>query len=193
MFIVLVRRIGTSSAPCVSIQMLPVISPVPFRTQVAAGTFSRQRSPPCGRIAVTPVRAGPSPGRRRPVPLLIVTCPTRTPFTSVMALRGPGAISPTTMPRSRARLRGALSSAGPGEAGAAAESGAPVTSSAPATLSATATAPATRRAVIGPRSRTLRARPPGGHGLPDLAGAGLDRGRGEPGREDVGHDADGGR
>ena len=34
---------------------LPVISPVPFRTQVAAGTFSRQlaNSPPCPSASMT--------------------------------------------------------------------------------------------------------------------------------------------
>ena len=111
MFMVFVSTTGTSSAPCVSIQMLPVISPVPFSTQVAAGTFSRHRSPPCGRIAVTPVRTGPNPGRSFPSPRFRVTCPTRTPFTSVMALSGPGAIRPMTIPRSRMRLRAASSPA----------------------------------------------------------------------------------
>src|SRR6266704_1207265 len=122
MFIVLVSRIGTSSAPCVSIQMLPVISPVPFITQVAAGTLSRHRSPPCGRIAVTPVRTGPFPGTSFPAPRLSVTCPTRTPFTSVMASSGPGASRPMTIPSSRTRRRGPSASA----RGAA---GAPITAS----------------------------------------------------------------
>src|SRR6266571_677114 len=131
MFIVFVSRTGTSSAPCVSIQMLPVISPVPFSTQVAAGTLSRHRSPPCGRIAVTPVRTGPCPGTSFPSPRTSVTCPTRTPFTSVIASSGPGAMRPMTIPSSRSRFlgpsplwpgvaRAAVPAAGPAVATAAA-------------------------------------------------------------------------
>src|SRR5512143_137143 len=36
---------------------------------------------------------------------MIVACPTRTPGTSVMALKGPGSSRPIRMPRSRTRAR----------------------------------------------------------------------------------------
>ncbi len=64
---------GTSSAPCSFTHARPVISPFPFITKPAAGTFSRQRSPPCGRTAVTPVRTGPLPGTSAPSPRTRVT------------------------------------------------------------------------------------------------------------------------
>src|SRR5450759_2586809 len=48
-------------------------------------------------IAVTPVRT--------PAPSVTVTCPTRTPATSVMALLAPGTKTPGATPRSRARAR----------------------------------------------------------------------------------------
>src|SRR5271170_4684858 len=53
-------------------------------------------------MAVTPVRTGPLPISSLPSPEMSVVWPTSTPFTSVMALLGPGAPSKGT-PRSRAR------------------------------------------------------------------------------------------
>src|SRR5712692_2154250 len=50
-------------------------------------------------MAVTPVRTSS--------PSTIVTCPTRTPATSVMALSGPGSSTPGRIPSSRARGRAA--------------------------------------------------------------------------------------
>jgi len=50
-----------------------------------------------GRMAVTPVRML--------FPSMIVTCPTFTPATSVMALRGPVGRTPNVIPASRARGR----------------------------------------------------------------------------------------
>src|SRR5260221_8444170 len=47
---------------------------------------------------------GPVPTTSGPSPSISVTCPTRTPGTSVIALRGPGRPRPMTMPRSRARI-----------------------------------------------------------------------------------------
>ena len=53
-------------------------------------------------MAVTPVRTGPWPTTSLPEPEMSVVWPTSTPFTSVMALLGPGVPSKGT-PRSRAR------------------------------------------------------------------------------------------
>src|SRR5579864_7849711 len=53
-------------------------------------------------MAVTPVRTGPLPISSLPSPEISVVWPTSTPFTSVMALLGPGVPSKGT-PRSRAR------------------------------------------------------------------------------------------
>src|SRR5271157_4516348 len=53
-------------------------------------------------MAVTPVRTGPLPTMSLPEPEMSVVWPTSTPFTSVMALLGPGVPSKGT-PRSRAR------------------------------------------------------------------------------------------
>ena len=64
---------------------------------MAAETFSRNRLPPCGRIAVIPVLIES--------PRAIVVWPTRTPATSVIALRGPVGMVPTMMSMSRARGR----------------------------------------------------------------------------------------
>src|SRR5712692_9774289 len=63
----------------------------------APGTFSRNRFPPCGRIAVTPVRTSS--------PRMTLVCPTATPPTSVIMLSGPVGRMPTTTPASRARIR----------------------------------------------------------------------------------------
>jgi len=67
--------------------------PKPLATDSPAGTLSRNREPPCGTMAVTPVRTL-SPERS-------VTCPTFTPVTSVMAFSGPGDNMPGARPRSR--------------------------------------------------------------------------------------------
>jgi len=40
-------------------------------------------------MPVAPVRTGPCPGTSAPSPAIIVTCPTRTPGTSVMPSTGP--------------------------------------------------------------------------------------------------------
>ncbi len=60
---------------------------------------------PGGRIAVTPVRTGPSAICWGSTPSIRVTCPTRTPSTSVIALLGPVSYSPIRIPDSRARGR----------------------------------------------------------------------------------------
>jgi hypothetical protein len=98
---VLVMRIGVPNAPDSSSHVVPVISPLPFRVCHAAKTRPRKLLP-CGSTAVTPVRTGPRPATSLPSPLVSVTKPTSTPFTSVMAFRGPGVPSNGT-PRSRAR------------------------------------------------------------------------------------------
>src|SRR5262245_4946097 len=54
--------------------------------------------PRCGTTTVTPVWTAGGPASSR------VTWPTRTPATSVIALRGPVGYWPTTMPRSLARI-----------------------------------------------------------------------------------------
>ena len=82
-------------------QVVPVISPLPFRVNQAANTRPRLVRPR-GRTAVTPVRTGPSPTRSGPWPRMMVWWPTSTPGTSVIALPGPGVPSKGT-PRSRAR------------------------------------------------------------------------------------------
>ncbi len=93
---------GPSSRPDSSIHVVPVISPAPFSAYqpANAGSFSVAR--PRGRTAVTPVRTGPWPTWRSPSPRMIVLWPTATPWTSVIALSGPGVPSNGT-PRSRAR------------------------------------------------------------------------------------------
>ncbi|MNR13655.1 hypothetical protein D3C85_1300740 [compost metagenome] len=90
---VLVRTMGVSISPSSRIWVAPASLPKPLATDRPAGTLSRNRSPPCGKIAVTPVRTL-SPERS-------VTCPTRTPATSVMAFSGPGVRTPGARPRSR--------------------------------------------------------------------------------------------
>ena len=64
---VLVRTIGVSMFPSSRTWRNPAALPNPFPTYTAAGTFSWNRFPPCGRIAVTPVRIE-SPSIDRPVP-----------------------------------------------------------------------------------------------------------------------------
>src|SRR5207245_9571113 len=92
---------GPSRKPESSTHVVPVISPLPFSVNHAAKTPSFD-SLPRGRTAVTPVRTGPSPTFRGPSPEIRVVCPTSTPFTSVIALKGPGVPSKGT-PKSRAR------------------------------------------------------------------------------------------
>src|SRR6476660_1044792 len=87
-FNVLVSAIGYSKNPASLTQASPVISPVPFRTNDPAGTFLCQTSSR-GMTTVTPVRTGPTPGFNGPSPEIRVVCPTLTPTTSVIALRGP--------------------------------------------------------------------------------------------------------
>jgi len=93
-----VSTIGDSSSPSSFTWVEPASFPKPFPTTIAAGTLSRNGLPPWGRIAVMPVLIES--------PRAMVVCPTRTPATSVMALRGPGGSEPTTRPMSRARGRG---------------------------------------------------------------------------------------
>src|SRR5438477_9476651 len=68
---------------------------------MAAYRRSRKRFPECGQIVVMPLRITGSlpPGS----PFQTVWWPTRTPATSVMALRGPAGRNPTGIPKSRAR------------------------------------------------------------------------------------------
>ena len=98
---VLVMSTGPSSIPDSSTHVVPVISPLPLSVNQPANTVS-PRACPRGRIAVTPVRTGPLPTTRLPLPLMSVTSPTSTPATSVIALYFPGVPSNGT-PRSRAR------------------------------------------------------------------------------------------
>src|SRR6185437_12367696 len=72
-----------------------VLLPKPLSTSAAATTFSANRLPPCGKMAVTPVWISP---------LFSVQWPTRTPGTSAMLLRSPGVSEPQARPRSRARM-----------------------------------------------------------------------------------------
>ena len=81
--------------------------PSPSSRRSRSARTSRQRRAPStpaprGRMAVTPVRTGPSPRTSGPSPWTIVACPTSTPATSVIALSGPGVPSNGT-PTSRAR------------------------------------------------------------------------------------------
>ena len=98
---VLVIMTGPSRNPESSSQVVPVISPLPFRVNQPANTASwnsfraaESRSP----------RSAPGRPRlaARPLPEISVVCPTSTPFTSVIAFRGRGVPSKGT-PRSRAR------------------------------------------------------------------------------------------
>src|SRR6266545_5671781 len=94
---------GPARNPDSSSQVVPVISPLPLSVNQPPKTGSPFVAPR-GKMAVTPVRAGPWPTTSLPCPAMIVLCPTVTPATSVMALRGPGVPSKGT-PRSRARGR----------------------------------------------------------------------------------------
>ena len=98
---VLVRTMGVSISPSSMICVAPASLPKPLATDSPAGTLSRNREPPCGTMAVTPVRTL-SPERS-------VTCPTLTPATSVMAFSGPG----DNMPGARSRSRMVGRSAAP--------------------------------------------------------------------------------
>src|SRR5215813_8791719 len=99
---VFVIIIGPSRNPDSSIQVVPVISPLPLSENQPANTGSLADCLPRGIIAVTPVRTGPTPTCSLPSPEINVVCPTSMPLTSVMALREPGVPSKGT-PRSRAR------------------------------------------------------------------------------------------
>ena len=90
---VLVIMMGPSRKPESSSHVVPVISPLPFSVNQAPKTASLEFLPR-GRIAVTPVRTGPSPTLSLPLPEINVVCPTSTPLTSVMALLGPGKALP---------------------------------------------------------------------------------------------------
>src|SRR5215831_20570220 len=96
---VLVIITGPSRNPESSTQVVPVISPLPFNVNHPANTASSTFFPR-GRMAVTPVRTGPTPTCSLPSPEISVVTPTSTPFTSVMAFTGPGVPSNGT-PRSR--------------------------------------------------------------------------------------------
>src|SRR5579863_1847496 len=98
---VLVIITGPSRNPESSTQVVPVISPLPFSVNHPAKTESLEPLPR-GRIAVTPVRTGPTPAGDDASPEIRVVCPTSTPLTSVMAFSDPGTPSKGT-PRSRAR------------------------------------------------------------------------------------------
>src|SRR6266568_4529522 len=98
---VLVIMTGPSRKPESSTQCVPVISPLPLRLNQPANTASREFFPR-GRIAVTPVRTGPTPTFNAPSPEISVVWPTSTPLMSVIAFSGPGWPSKGT-PRSRAR------------------------------------------------------------------------------------------
>jgi hypothetical protein len=56
---VLVNAIGVSSVPSSSTCTSPMLLPNPLITDDAAGTLSRNESPSCGRITVTPVCTAP--------------------------------------------------------------------------------------------------------------------------------------
>ncbi len=98
---VLVIITGPLRKPESSTHVVPVISPLPLSVNQAAKTASLEVLPR-GWMAVTPVRTGPLPTTSLPSPEMSVVCPTSTPWTSVMALLGPGLPSNGT-PRSRAR------------------------------------------------------------------------------------------
>ena len=100
---VLVSVTGPARNPDSRSQWVPVISPLPFSVANAAKTGSLD-SLPRGKMAVTPVRTGPLPRTRRPLPEISVAWPTLTPGTSVMALAGPG-VPGKGRPSSRARAR----------------------------------------------------------------------------------------
>src|SRR5258708_709496 len=99
------NMIGVSISPSSFTWVDPASFPNALPIKIAPGTFSRNRFPPCGRIAVTPVRTLS--------PRMTLVCPTMTPPTSLIMLCGPVGRMPTTTPASRARgLAGAPTCAG---------------------------------------------------------------------------------
>src|SRR5437763_768320 len=92
---------GPSRNPPSSSHVVPVISPLPLSENQPANTGSFDPLPR-GRMAVTPVRTGPDPIFKAPLPEMSVVIPTSTPATSVIAFTGPGCPWNGT-PRSRAR------------------------------------------------------------------------------------------
>ena len=62
---------GASIRPDCSIQVVPVISPLPLSENQPAKTVSPPALPR-GKIAVTPVRTGPVPTCSAPSPMMIV-------------------------------------------------------------------------------------------------------------------------
>src|ERR1017187_1766531 len=87
---------GPSSRPDSSTQVVPVISPLPFRENHPPKTGAPDCFPR-GQTAVTPVRTACFPS-----PEMSVVWPTSSPATSVIAFKGPGAPSNGT-PSWRAR------------------------------------------------------------------------------------------
>jgi hypothetical protein len=83
----LVSIIGVSRKPDSVIQVVPVISPLPF--SLCQWAYSGFFFLPLGKIAVTPVRIGPAPNSWFPDPEIRVVWPTLTPDTSVIALKVP--------------------------------------------------------------------------------------------------------
>lgn len=81
----------------------PMTSPLPFNTKLPVLSLERHRSPSAGIMTVTPVRTGPLPATRRPLPDQTVVWSTLMPLTSVMALYLPGRKRPVFIPRSCAR------------------------------------------------------------------------------------------
>ena len=96
--------IGRLNDPASSIHVVPVISPLPLSEYQPAAHGRPTPARPRGRIAVTPVRTGPSPTISGPSPLIKVVTPTSMPLTSVMAFRGPGSPG-NAIPSPRARGR----------------------------------------------------------------------------------------
>ena len=92
---VLVSPIGEVSIPDSRIHSRPVSSPFPFSRWAPAKTGSSHGLPSCGKTTVTPVRTES--------PSTIVSCPTRTPGTSVIAFSSPVGSVPIRIPRSLAR------------------------------------------------------------------------------------------
>jgi len=109
---VLVSTIGVSIVPSSCTCVAPASLPKALPTNTPAATLSRNTLPPCGTMAVTPVRIRS--------PSTSVRWPTRTPETSVMASSRPGGNTPGAMPMSRAR--GLASAAGSAERKAGAPS-----------------------------------------------------------------------
>ena len=71
--------------------MKPVSSPAPLRTAAPAGTGSATSvAGSAGTTAVMPLRATPRPSGGSGSSRQIVTWPTATPGTSVIAFTGPG-------------------------------------------------------------------------------------------------------